>query len=164
MSLKLDKVDGVVLMKKDNYNYVRRLFFSDKTKIKIILNGPTLCWLETVQKYLNNLCKCLAVTEAEQKQMRPISAQLGSTYGLPEIHKSFTDIPKFCLIVDTTITPYYKIRQYLSSMLQPITICNYTIKDFFDVVNNIKLYHRKYFRKDISLCHLILSLYSRMYL
>ena len=65
MILKLDKVDGVVLMKKDNYNYVRKLFFSDKTKIKIILNSPTLCWLETVQKYLNNLCKCLAVTEAE---------------------------------------------------------------------------------------------------
>ena len=148
MSLKLDKVDGVVLMKKDNYNYVRKLFFSDKTKIKIILNGPTLCWLETVQKYLNNLCKCLT---------------LGHTYGLPEIHKSFTDTPKFCLIVDTTITPYYKIRQYLSSMLQPITISNYTLKNFFDVVNNINLYHPKYFRKDINLCHLILSLYSRMY-
>ena len=65
MILKLDKVGGVVLMNKDNYNYARRLFFYDKTKIKIILNGPTLCWLETVQKYLNNLCKCLAVAEAE---------------------------------------------------------------------------------------------------
>ena len=61
--------------------------------------------------------------------MRPMSAQLGRAYGLPKIHKVFTNIPKFHPIIDTNNTPYYKIGQYLSSLLQLPTINNYTLKD-----------------------------------
>ena len=61
------------------------------------------------------------IYEAEKQQMRPMSAQLGCAYGLPKIHKVFANIPKFCSNIDTTNTPYYKIRQYLSSLLQPLT-------------------------------------------
>ena len=70
--------------------------------------------------------------------MRPMSAQLGHAYSLPKIHKVLANISKFCPIIDTTNTPYYKIGEYLSSLLQPFTINNYTLKDFFDAANNIK--------------------------
>ena len=69
------------------------------------------------------------MAEAEKKQMRPMSAQLGRAhaqlgcaYGLPKIIKVFANIPKFRPIIDTTKTPYYKIGQNLSSLLQPLTI------------------------------------------
>ena len=34
--------------------------------------------------------------------------------------------------------PYYKTGEYLSSLLQLLTINNYTLKDYFDAVNIIK--------------------------
>ena len=112
--------------------------FSDKTKFEIIKNDPTLTRLKTVQNYLNNPCKRNEITEAEKRQMRRTSEQLGRAHGLPKIHKVFTNIPKFRPIVDTTNMPYYKTGQDLSSLLQLLTINNYTLKDSFDAANKIK--------------------------
>ena len=70
--------------------------------------------------------------------MRPMSAQLVRAHGLPKIHKVFANIPKLRPIIDTTNTPYYKIGQYLSSLSQPLTINDYTLKDSFDAANKIK--------------------------
>ena len=123
-------------MNKADYHNAMNQLFSDK--IEIIKNDPTLTTLKTVQNYLNNLCKRNEITEAEKKQMTPMSVQLGRTHGLPKIHKVFANIPNFCPIIDTTNTPYYKIGQYLSSLLQPLTINNYFLKDSFDAANKIK--------------------------
>ena len=90
-----------------------------------------------------------------------MSAQLGCTCGLPKIHKVFTNIPKFCPIIDMTNMSYYKIG-HLSSLLQQLTVNNYTHKDSFDTANKINPYIQKYLKTDISFCHLILSLYSQM--
>ena len=140
MILKPDKGNGVVLMNTADYHDAMDQFFPDKTKFKIIKNDPTLTRLKTVQNYLNNLCNRNEITEAEKKQMRPMSAQLGRAHGLPKIHKVFANIPKFRPIIDTTKidTPYCKIGQYLSSLLQPLTINDYTLKDSFDAANKIR--------------------------
>ena len=114
-------------MNKADYHNAMNQLFSDK--IEIIKNDPTLTTLKTVQNYLNNLCKRNEITEAEKKQMTPMSVQLGRTHGLPKIHKVFANIPNFCPIIDTTNTPYYKIGQYLSSLLQLLT---------FDAASKIK--------------------------
>ena len=74
-----------------------------------------------------------------------MSAQLGCTRGLPKIHKVFTNIPKFCPIIDMTNMSYYKVGQYLSSLLQQLTINNYTRKDSFDAANKIKSIPSKIF-------------------
>ena len=123
-------------MNKADYHNAMNQLFSDK--IEIIKNDPTLTTLKTVQNYLSNLCKRNEITEAEKKQMTPMSVQLGRTHGLPKIHKVFANIPNFCPIIDTTNTPYYKIGQYLSSLLQPLTINDYFLKDSFDTANKIK--------------------------
>ena len=130
------KGNGEVLMNKADYHNAMNQLFSDK--IEIIKNDPTLTTLKTVQNYLNNLCKRNEITEAEKKQMTPMSVQLGRTHGLPKIHKVFANIPNFCPIIDTTNTPYYKTGQYLSSLLQPLTINDYFLKDSFDTANKIK--------------------------
>ena len=67
-----------------------------------------------------------------------MSAWLGRAHGLSKIHKVFANITKFCPIIDTTNTPYYKTGQYLPSSLQTLTINNYTLKDSLDAANKIK--------------------------
>ena len=137
MILKPDKGNGVVLMNKADYLDAMNQLFSDK-KFKITKNDPTLTRLKTVQNYLNSLCKRNEITEDEKKQMRPMSAQLGRAHGLPKIHKVFPNIAKFRPIIDTTNMPYYKIGQYLSSLLQPVTINHYALKGSFNAANKIK--------------------------
>ena len=123
MILKPDKYNAVALMNKlDSHNAIKQLF-SDKTKFKIIENDPTLTRLRTVQNHSNNLRKRNEITEADRKQMRPISVWIGSSHGLPKIHK---------------VTPYSKIKQFLRSILQRLTKDDHTVKDSFDAVNKIK--------------------------
>ena len=122
--------------------------FSDKKKFKITKNDPTLTRLKTVQNYSNNPYKRNEiVTEAEKKLMRPMSAQFDGTNGLLTIHKVFANIHKFYPIIDTTNTPYYKTVQYLSPLLQPLTINDYTLKDSFDAISKIKSIPLKMFEE-----------------
>ena len=53
--------------------------------------------------------------------------QIGCAHSLPKIYKDYQDIPPFWPIVDTTSTPRYGIGKYLSSMLNPLTINNYSV-------------------------------------
>ena len=67
-----------------------------------------------------------------------MSAQLGGAHSLAKIYNVFANIRKFRPIIDTTNTSHYKIVQYLSSLLQPLTINSYALKDSFDTANEIK--------------------------
>ena len=49
-----------------------------------------------------------------------------------------TQLWPFRPIVDTTSTPHYGIGKYLSSLLNPLTINNYSIEDSFEAVKHIK--------------------------
>ena len=59
-------------------------------------------------------------------------------HGLPKIHKKYDDLPKFRPIIDTTGTVYSTVVKFLSGLLQPLTINEYTLKDTFDAVHRIK--------------------------
>ena len=54
------------------------------------------------------------------------------------IHKTYTDIPLFRPIVDTTTTPHYNVGKFLSSLLNPLTINEYNLTDSFEAVSGIK--------------------------
>ena len=56
----------------------------------------------------------------EIKQPRPIAAQLGHTHALPKTLKAYAILTSFCLIIETTSTPYYKFDKRLSSLLQQL--------------------------------------------
>ena len=70
--------------------------------------------------------------------MRPKFAQIGRAHGIPKIHKDYQDTPSFRPIVDTTSTTHYDIAKFLSSLLNPIAINNYSVKDSFEVVKRIQ--------------------------
>ena len=52
-----------------------------------------------------------------------------------EIHKEYSNISKFRPIVDM---PHYSARKFLTNLLNPLAMNEFTLKDSFDAVNKIK--------------------------
>lgn len=52
--------------------------------------------------------------------------------------KSYTDIPTFRPIVDSTTTSHYNVGNFLSSLLSPLGSNNYTLTDSFQAVSAIR--------------------------
>ena len=73
------------------------------------------------------------------KNLRPQNARAGRAHALPKIHKTFTALPKFRPIVDTTSTCYYNVGSCLTELLNPLTQNELIIRDSFDTANKIKL-------------------------
>ena len=121
--------------------------FNDKTKFKVINNDPTFRNLASVQNYLNTLVSRGELTENDKMEMRAKSARLGRAHGLPKIHKDYTNIPSFRPIVDTTCTVYYGVGKYLSNLLNPLTLNEYSLKDSFEATQRIHSISTELFAK-----------------
>ena len=67
-----------------------------------------------------------------------MAGQLGRAHGLPKTHKAYANLPSFRPTIDTTSTPYYNIGKFLSSLLQPLALNDYNLKDSFDAVERIR--------------------------
>ena len=93
--------------------------------------------MATLQNYLRNLCNRGEISKVEFDQMRPKNAKPARAHGLPKIHKSFTNIPKFRPIIDITGFNQYLVGKYLAQLLYPLTNNEFTLKDFLEVVNRI---------------------------
>ena len=67
--------------------------------------------------------------------MRPKFHRIGCAYGLPKIRIDYQDISPFRPVTDLTSTPHYGIAKCLASLLDPLTIKNYSAKDFLKQLN-----------------------------
>ena len=126
--LKSDKVEGVVIVSRVDYETSMQKLFSDRKRVRIIKEDLTPTRLSSVQRYLRNLQKRGEIDEATYQSIRPQSAKPARAHCLPKIHKPFDDIPKFHPIIHTTATTHYGIGKYLSQLLHPLTINEHTIK------------------------------------
>ena len=70
-------------------------------------------------------------------KMRPKSARLGRSHGLPKIHKNYTNISSFHPIVNTTGTTHYGVGKYLSNLLNLLTLNEYSLKDSLEATQQI---------------------------
>lgn len=136
--LKPDKGQGIVLIDKTNYYNSMERLFNDTSKFALLQEDPTLRNLSTVQSYLNTLYKRNEITLEDKNLMRPKFAHIGRAHGLPKIHKDYQDIPPFRPIVDTTNTPHYGVAKYLSKLLNPLTMNDYSVKDSFEAAKRIQ--------------------------
>ena len=60
-------------------------------------------------------------------------------YGQPKVHKTvINNIPQFRPILSAINTPVYKLAKYLVPILSPLTVNDYTVKDFCFLVICIK--------------------------
>ena len=97
--------------------------------------------LSALQSYLRSLLKGGELTEKHYKKIRPQNARARRAPALPKIHKTFTVLPKFRPIVDTTSTCYYNVGSYLTVLLNPLTKNEFILRDSFDAANKIKSFH-----------------------
>ena len=87
------------------------------------------------------------MTLEDKNLMRPKFVKIGRAYGLPKIHKDYQDMPTFRTIVDTTCSTHYDIAKYLSSLLNLLTINNYSVNDSFEVTKVYKSFLANYLIK-----------------
>ena len=91
-----------------------------------------------LQNYLRNLCNRKEISKAKFDQMRPKTVKPLSAHGLPKIHETFTNIPKFSPIIETTGSIHYPLGEYLAQLLHPLKNNEFTLKDSFEAVNCIQ--------------------------
>ena len=128
----------MVLLSKDTCTNTVERIFKGKTKFKMLNHDPTLTNLKTMQSYLKTLLKRGEITEEEEKLMRPKFAHISRAHGLPKTHKTFTNVPPFCPIIDTSNTPHYKMEKFLANLLNPLTQNDHRVKDSFEASSRIQ--------------------------
>jgi hypothetical protein len=111
--------------------------FSDTTKFKKVTRDTTLTQLTTLQNYLRTIYNRDEITQVEYESMRPTSTKSARAHGLPKIHKTFDTLPPFRPIIDTTGTAYQPTAEFITQLLNPLTINEFTIQDSFDAVHEI---------------------------
>ena len=90
-----------------------------------------------MQTYLNILHKRNKIILEDKNLMQPKITQIVRAHVLPKIHKDYQDVP-ICPIVDITSTLHYDIAKFLSSLLNPLAINNYSVNDSFESANHIQ--------------------------
>ena len=115
-TLKPDKGNGVVVLKRSDYIKSLNSIFNNTSKFIKLDNDPTFTRLTTLQNYLSTLRNRGEISETEYKFLRPKSASFGRAHGLPKIHKHFDNLPSFRPIVDTTTTAHYNIGKFVASL------------------------------------------------
>ena len=138
MILKSDKGQGIAVINKTDYYQSLERIFGDRKKRQVLDHGLNLTNLATICYYIRTIYKRGKVNEIAMKEMRPKSAQVGRAYGLPKIHKRYTDLPSFGSIIDTTNTPHNGVGKFLTGLLNPLTQNVYSIKDSFEAVHRIR--------------------------
>ena len=94
--------------------------------------------MKTRQNYLRNLCNRGKFSKVQFDQMRPRNAKPAKAYGLPKIHKTFTNIPKFREIIETPDSVHYLAGKYQGQLLYPLTNNKFTLNDSFEAVTHIQ--------------------------
>ena len=70
--------------------------------------------------------------------MRPKFAHIGRAHGLSKTHKTFTNVPPFCPIIDTSNTPHYKMGKFLANLMNPLTQKDHSVKNYFEASSRIQ--------------------------
>jgi hypothetical protein len=87
--LKPDKGNGIVLIKKTDYENCLTGLFAYTTKFRKINIDPTFTQLATVQRYLRTIYNRNEIDDFTYEEIRPQSTRPARAYGLPKMHKSF---------------------------------------------------------------------------
>ena len=112
--------------------------FSNRSKFSVLQEDPTMTCLATLQSYLLNLKNRNEISEEIYNNIRLRNAIIARAHGLPKVHKQYDRIPPFRPIIDTTNSTHYHVGKYISKMLNPLTLNDYSLKDTFDAANRIK--------------------------
>ena len=143
-----DKSCGVVMLKMIDYQSCMMELFADKTKFAKLKLHPTLTQLTTLQNYLGTIYNRGEITSDVYSEVQPQSTLPARAHGLTKIHKDFDTLPPFRPISDTTGTAYQPLAKNLTSILNPLTMNSYTLKDSLDAASRVQNIPELLFRDD----------------
>ena len=127
-------------MKHNDYiSSVTSLFSSsDTSRFRLLKTDPTFTRLTSLQSYLNTLFNRGEISETDYTFLRRRAAHFSRAHGLPKMHKHYENTPKFRPINDTTGTPHYNVGKFLTELLNPFDHNEYTFRDSFHAVSDLK--------------------------
>ena len=140
--LKQDKGRSGIIM--DRADYVEKCETMLRNKQFVQLDHDSTVKFESkVQRKLRGLKNNKRFTEQEYNKIYPSSSRPGRFYTTAKRHKvpeNSTDVKKLPLrpIVSNIGTATYGISKYLSKLLHPLSVSDYTINSTQDFVNKIR--------------------------
>ena len=137
---KLDKGNGVVILDRKLYNNAIDKIISDSCKFEKLNEDPTLKREASLQRFLRKLKQKNFFNEIEYDKLYPSGSAPACIYGTPKMHKfsSSDSFPKLRLIVSSIGTFNYNLARYLCDLLSPLVPNDYSCKDTFSFVSQIK--------------------------
>ena len=136
-----DKGNGIVLLDKTDYIDKINCILHDNSKFKIINED----WFKTiikqedkVNRFLTKLLKEKVISQEIYENLRLSGSQPGVLYGLPKIHKENVPLRPILSAIGTS---GYKIAKFLLPFLEPLTSNQFTVKDSFSFVEEIRKIH-----------------------
>ena len=160
---KPDKVNGIVVMKRSDYLSSVTSLFSDASRFKLLDTDPTPTRLNSLQSFLCTLLQRGEISQSDYDFLRPKAAHFGRAHGLPKVHKHYNDLPPFRPIIDTTGTPHYNVGKFLAKLLNPLAQNEYTLRDSFHAVSEIKSIPKELFAEGYRLVSFdVVSLFTNV--
>ena len=152
---KPDKGNGVVILDRKLYDNAIQEIISDTSKFEKLNEDPTLKREASLQRLLRKLKQKNVFNENESDKSYPSGSAPARIYGTPKMHKfsSSDSFPKLRPIVSSLGTFNYKLRPIVSSigtfnynlaqclcdLLSPLVPNDYSWKDTFSFVSQIKI-------------------------
>ena len=82
--------------------------------------------------------------------MRPKNGKLARAHSWPNIHKHYSNIPKFRPIVDNSGTPHFFVGKFVTNLLNAPSLNELTLKESFDAVNAIRILQSHLFNDEYN--------------
>ena len=135
---KSDKGNTVVVLNKNDYISKIKVILSDSSKFQklSIDQNKVLNHIVHMENRITDVLKKLknkkVISEKKYEDLYPVGSSPGILYGRAKIHKPVKyGIPSFRTILSAKGTPTYKLSKFFVSLLTPLTLNEYTIKDSF---------------------------------
>jgi hypothetical protein len=128
--------------------------FSDASRFKLLDTDPTPTRLNSLQSFLCTLLQRGEISQSDYDFLRPKAAHFGRAHGLPKVHKHYNDLPG---------TPHYNVGKFLAKLLNPLAQNEYTLRDSFHAVSEIKSIPKELFAEGYRLVSFdVVSLFTNV--
>ena len=137
---KRDKGNGVVILDRKLYDNAIQELISDTSKFEKLNEDPTLKREASLQRFLRKLKQKNFFNENEYDKLYLSGSAPARIYGTPKMHKfSPSDsFPKLRPIASSIGTFNYNLARFLCDLLSPLVPNDYSCKDTFSFVSQIK--------------------------
>lgn len=145
---KPDKGRGVVILDKCKYDEKMFVILADESKFRLV-NDSTECPAlqpnslhkvmlqveDKVNRLLDRMKKLGMISKEVYSSLFASGSVPGILYGLPKVHKLLVPLRP---IFSACGTPTFKLAKYLVPILSPLTVNDFTIKNSYEFVNDVR--------------------------